>query len=364
MSRLTDDVLRRIYGAEPEEPTTEEAPTNTLVPRPTQKANSEAPVTGYDPMSFLGTMGEYMRSAYDYVFDSNTGITPDRSSIYDEAFEDYVFEGESSTSDFLPPAPAPKYTVQSGDNLTRIAKEYGVTVEELAKTNAITDPNAIAVGQELKVPTGSEEPAAEPRVAPPEIMPLPAQSYDLAEPPEDAYAPAAPGYRESRIKSHSYYRQPLAEGGIRGNSRRGGDASKDVQRRAMEAIVRQGKEAGLSKSQIALTLAIARHESGFNPDAAAGTTSAHGLGQFINKTGTAYGLTDDNRWDLDAQASALVAHTKDNIALAQKRNQGIEYVYKYHHDGPTKDYGGLQTAKDKVLPFVSLYENMLDSEEL
>lgn len=103
MSRLTDDVLRRIYGAEPEEPTTEEAPTNTLVPRPTQKANSEAPVTGYDPMDFLGTMGEYMRSAYDYVFDEDSP-TNDRLDANDAAFQEFVYQGLGSTGDFLPPS--------------------------------------------------------------------------------------------------------------------------------------------------------------------------------------------------------------------------------------------------------------------
>jgi putative chitinase len=53
-------------------------------------------------------------------------------------------------------------------------------------------------------------------------------------------------------------------------------------------------------------LAIAHTESGFNPDAAAGTTSASGLGQFVDKTGEAYSLNDNNRWDVNAQADSLV----------------------------------------------------------
>ena len=165
-------------------------------------------------------------------------------------------------------------------------------------------------------------------------------------------APVAPGYKQSQVKSYSYYNDPIIGSGIRGNSRRGGDASAEVQTQAINAIISEGRAQGMDDNQIALTLAIARHESGFNPDAAAGTTSAHGLGQFVDKTGKAYGLNDDNRWDLNTQAKALVAHTLDNIALAEKRGQGIEYVYKYHHDGPTKDYGGLGIARKSVIPMV------------
>lgn len=165
-------------------------------------------------------------------------------------------------------------------------------------------------------------------------------------------APVAPGYKQSQVVSYSYYNTPVSGSGLRGNSRRGGDASAEVQNQAINAIITEGRNQGMSDDQIALTLAIARHESGFNPDAAAGTTSAHGLGQFVNKTGEAYGLNDENRWDLNAQAKALVAHTLDNIALANKRGQGVEYVYKYHHDGPSKDYGGLGIAKKSVVPMI------------
>lgn len=46
------------------------------------------------------------------------------------------------------------YTVQSGDTLGKIAKEFGTTVDELCRLNNITDPNYIYVGQELI--TGSD----------------------------------------------------------------------------------------------------------------------------------------------------------------------------------------------------------------
>ncbi|HEX5351432.1 MAG TPA: LysM peptidoglycan-binding domain-containing protein, partial [Trichococcus sp.] len=45
-----------------------------------------------------------------------------------------------------------KYTVVSGDTLSEIALRYGVTVDQLVKTNQINDPNQIYIGQMLMLP--------------------------------------------------------------------------------------------------------------------------------------------------------------------------------------------------------------------
>ncbi|KAA0835306.1 LysM peptidoglycan-binding domain-containing protein [Bacillus paralicheniformis] len=47
------------------------------------------------------------------------------------------------------------YKVVAGDNLTKIAKKYGCSVNDLVKLNGIKNPNLIRVGQVLKVPSGS-----------------------------------------------------------------------------------------------------------------------------------------------------------------------------------------------------------------
>lgn len=49
------------------------------------------------------------------------------------------------------PAPVKTYTVVAGDTLSSIAKAAGVTVADLQQWNAITDPNAISVGQVLRL---------------------------------------------------------------------------------------------------------------------------------------------------------------------------------------------------------------------
>jgi LysM repeat protein len=44
------------------------------------------------------------------------------------------------------------YTVKAGDNLYRIALNFGVTYQELAAYNNITDPTVLVVGQVLNIP--------------------------------------------------------------------------------------------------------------------------------------------------------------------------------------------------------------------
>ena len=50
------------------------------------------------------------------------------------------------------------YEVTPGDTLIDIAIRYDVTVEELIRVNGLTNPNLLAVGQELRIPGGAEEP--------------------------------------------------------------------------------------------------------------------------------------------------------------------------------------------------------------
>ena len=52
------------------------------------------------------------------------------------------------------PTPTPQvYVVQSGDTLSHIAVQFGVTVEALALRNNIDDPRSLRTGQRLVIPT-------------------------------------------------------------------------------------------------------------------------------------------------------------------------------------------------------------------
>lgn len=66
----------------------------------------------------------------------------------------YTFLGfiyNPAVKDVDPPSPV-YYTVKRGDNLTKIAKMYGVTVNAIARANNITNVNLIRVGQRLLIP--------------------------------------------------------------------------------------------------------------------------------------------------------------------------------------------------------------------
>ncbi|MEM7030042.1 MAG: LysM peptidoglycan-binding domain-containing protein, partial [Chloroflexota bacterium] len=54
-----------------------------------------------------------------------------------------------STNDFV------THTVQRGENLYRIGRTYGISVDELVRINGLTNPNTIYVGQDLKIPSQS-----------------------------------------------------------------------------------------------------------------------------------------------------------------------------------------------------------------
>ncbi|MEH7355399.1 LysM peptidoglycan-binding domain-containing protein [Neobacillus drentensis] len=80
----------------------------------------------------------------------------------------------------LPPTPAPsdtsEYTVKSGDSLSKIGVQYGMTVQQLKTLNNLLS-DLIFVGQKLKV-TGSQTQTPPPVVTPPPaVLPPAASTY-------------------------------------------------------------------------------------------------------------------------------------------------------------------------------------------
>lgn len=173
----------------------------------------------------------------------------------------------------------------------------------------------------------------------------------------------------------SYYTLPilLTPGRAAGNSRRHGDAPHEVQKKSIDAIIEAAKKQGLSQRETAHVLAIAFVESGFNPDAAAGTTTATSLGQFIRPTGWYYGLNDTNRFEINPNADALVRHYIENKDKAIARgNTGKEIelkIYVYHHDGAGKrdiynpNSEGLRISKEQVIPLTDKFEQYLNGKD-
>ena len=67
----------------------------------------------------------------------------------------------AETAADLPPPAARVYVVVPGDVLHVIARRFGVTTEALAAYNALSNPDALRVGQELRVPPAGYVPPSE-----------------------------------------------------------------------------------------------------------------------------------------------------------------------------------------------------------
>ena len=83
-----------------------------------------------------------------------------------------------------------------------------------------------------------------------------------------------PSEIDDRVCSHNTLTFTLPDGKVIA-------ATPEVQLANIHALIRAAEAKNLSIHDTAYILAIARIESGFNHDAAAGTTSASGLGQFM-----------------------------------------------------------------------------------
>ncbi|RIK23107.1 MAG: hypothetical protein DCC51_04165 [Anaerolineae bacterium] len=77
-----------------------------------------------------------------------------------------------------PPPATQTYVVQPGDTLSRIARQYGTTVEAIAQANNIVNPNLIFVGQVLVIPGAGPVPTSVPNPATP-APPSPVTGFEL-----------------------------------------------------------------------------------------------------------------------------------------------------------------------------------------
>ena len=168
------------------------------------------------------------------------------------------------------------------------------------------------------------------------------------------YCKKGAAYREDQIVETSYLSvcpnidKPI--GSLAGNSRVVGDVSLEVQTRIIEKIIEVGVRYQLAYRDIAMLLLIAKVESGLNPDAAAGTTSAAGISQYVN------GLANDvakgkdanrilgfsldlilpkDRFDAEKGIFGLFVSYMVCKEKAAKfdASKASEYAYIFHHDG-------------------------------
>ena len=131
--------------------TTATAPTvsTTAIPTTTEAAD-------VGPLSVLVEVGDSL-SKIAKRYDTTTEILAAINGICD-VNQIYVGQkillagAEFETDDEVAPEPiSVTVLVEVGDSLSKIAKQYDTTVDDLMVTNDITDPNLLFVGQELVV---------------------------------------------------------------------------------------------------------------------------------------------------------------------------------------------------------------------
>ncbi len=113
--------------------------------------------SSYDPYSANKDKAELYVRNDDKV---NIIVVSSTSGISDSAGEKDVTSGETTsqettsgeTTDSVTTPTELVYTVQSGDTLSGIAKQYGTTVPKLAAYNKIVDPSKIVTGQKIIIP--------------------------------------------------------------------------------------------------------------------------------------------------------------------------------------------------------------------
>jgi LysM repeat protein len=92
------------------------------------------------------------------------------------------------------------------------------------------------------------------------------------------------GHHPESLLSADKYPTIPADKKIKGLSRVHGDVDLDTQKIIIDMIISMGSRYGFNYKEIAFALLMCRVESGFNPDAAAGTSSAGGLVQYTAST--------------------------------------------------------------------------------
>jgi LysM repeat protein len=98
---------------------------------------------------------------------SNEQLTPFRTSTASPTMES-VQTPEGLVAAATPlSSPTPfTYTVKSGDSISSIALQFGVSMDDLHAANPEISPNAMSIGQVIRIPSNPENPSGEPTPTP------------------------------------------------------------------------------------------------------------------------------------------------------------------------------------------------------
>ena len=98
---------------------------------------------------------------------------------------------------------APTYSVASGDTLSAIARRNGTTARELARINAIKNPDRLRIGQKLRLPAARPPVRAVPAAKPP-VRAAPAGRPQAGPVARAGVRPAFPGKNNNPVNMRYY----------------------------------------------------------------------------------------------------------------------------------------------------------------
>jgi LysM repeat protein len=152
-------------------------PTNppVVVPPPVESATTEYTVVAGDT---LGKIAKKSGVTLKALEDANPGVVPTKLKINQKLVIPAPTNETVATTSAMASTDSGEeiYKVKSGDTLTKIAKQYGVTVKAIESENNLSTTK-IKVGQKLKIPAKAEAAAPAPMpVVPAPVMPAPLPS--------------------------------------------------------------------------------------------------------------------------------------------------------------------------------------------
>lgn len=199
-------------------------------------------------------------------------------------------------------------------------------------------------------------------------------------------------YRPDQIETYSWLtKKPSIDkvaGRIAGRSRIHGDIQPLMQDRVIDLVIEIGARYKMSYRDIAHILLFTKIESGFNPDAAAGTTSAAGLGQYtsatvkevaksaVSKSRLGFVLDLSEEYVFDAERGAfgvLLSYMICKEKASHHFSNAIEEnTYLFHHEGwnfkpqrpsnPERVADVRDIIAKKILPHLTPLEKLLQAK--
>jgi lysozyme len=143
----------------PASPAPSGAATTQPAPSPTAKSGAAAPVPAGGAVytvqlgDTLGSIAKQFGVTANSIIQANSLANPDVLMVGQEL--KIPSQQAASSESGSGQTAEDTYVVSQGDTLGSIAKRYGVSVVELQELNEIADPNQIFVGQELRIPTAA-----------------------------------------------------------------------------------------------------------------------------------------------------------------------------------------------------------------